>query len=108
MQEGIDLVSSYHRKNVPKWDRVRVERLCAFLEISVRELSALIMCPPLSMEKYMNSSRFSGPVKLWLTQLERLSLRGAAPDVAAAKVVPLHLFALQGRADCPVCGKEII
>lgn len=101
------LVRNYHRKNVPKWDEDRVRRLCGYLEISISELAALCLVTELSMKKYIASSKFSGPVKLLLTQMERLFLRGAVSDVAQGKVFPLHLFALQGRAECPVCGKEM-
>jgi len=102
------LVKSYHRKHIPKWDKARVERLCIHLDITIPELAALLLVPPKSMEKYVASNKFSGPVKLWLTQLERLFLRGAAPDAMDGRVIPLHLFALQGRKECPVCGKEMI
>tara|TARA_R100000458_G_C8101066_1_gene127721 strand:+ start:287 stop:610 length:324 start_codon:yes stop_codon:yes gene_type:complete len=101
------LVRNYHRKNVPKWDAARIRRLCGFLEITEMELAALLLVPEASMKKYISSGKFAGPVKLLLTQIERLFLRGAVNDVAEGKVVPLHLFALQGRSDCPVCGKEM-
>ena len=101
------LVKSYHRKNLPKWDKARVQRLCVYLEITIGELATLLMVTPLSMDKYINNNKLPGPVKLWLSQLERLFLNGAT-DVAKGKVVPLHLFALQGRTECPVCGKEMV
>ena len=102
------LLKSYHRKNLPRWTGERVERLCAYLEITVDELANLILVSPASMRKYMSSNKFSGPVKLWLSQIERLFLQGATDDTATRKVLPLHLFALQGRTECPVCGHEII
>jgi len=105
---SLSLLKSYHRKNLPKWTGERVERLCAYLEVTSSELASLILVNPPSMEKYMKSNRFPGPVKLWLTQIERLFLQGASDDVAVKKVLPLHLFALQGRSECPVCGHEII
>ena len=101
------LVKNYHRKNVPKWTEERIRRLCGFLDISISELAALLLVPEKSMNKYVSSNKFSGPVKLLLTQMERLFLRGAVSDVAEGKVMPLHIFALQGRTDCPVCGKEM-
>lgn len=107
MKTSESLVKSYHRKNIPKWDKARVERLCVYLEITVDELASLLLIAPKSMRKYMESTKFSGPAKLWLTQLERLFLRGASHDVAEGKVMPLHLFALQDRRDCPVCGREL-
>jgi len=102
------LVENYHRKNLPKWNRTRIERLCGFLEITISELGSLILVPPKSMERYLKSGTFPGPVKILLTQMERLFLQGATDDVAEGKVIPLHLFALQGRQECPVCGKEMI
>ena len=102
------LVENYHRKNLPKWSRTRIERLCGFLEIRISELASLLLIPSKSMERYLKSGSFPGPVKILLTQLERLFLQGATDDTAEGKVVPLHLFALQGRQECPVCGKEMI
>lgn len=71
------------------------------------ELAALLLVPEASMKRYISSGKFAGPVKLMLTQMERMFLRGAVNDTAEGKVVPLHLLALQDRVDCPVCGKEM-
>jgi hypothetical protein len=101
------LVRNYHRKNIPKWNADRVRRLCGFLDITESELAALMLVPLASWKKYLSSGKFAGPVKLMLTQMERLFLRGAVNDTAEGNAVPLHLFALQGRTDCPVCGKEM-
>ena len=102
------LVESYHRKNLPRWDGDRVTRLCGFLEVRPSELASLLLVKPASLEKYMKSGKFPGPVKLLLSFIERCFLQGAVDDVSEGKVIPLHLFALQDRQDCPVCGKEII
>ena len=102
------LLENYHRKNLPKWNRARVERLCGFLEIRISELASLFLIPTKSMDRYLVSGKFPGPVKILLTQTERPFLQGATDDTAEGKVIPLHLFALQGRKECPVCGKEMI
>ena len=62
------------------WDQRRIDRLCSLIEVTDRELSAMMKLPYDEFKVHYEDEAFPGPVLLLLTLIENHSVGPSLPD----------------------------
>lgn len=73
MSYRVDLIKAHYEdiSDELSWDRIRFDRLCGALQLTVEELAAYVRCSATHMRRWRETGKFPPTVELHLTLISR-------------------------------------
>jgi hypothetical protein len=73
------------------WEALRVRQLCNLLNLTQRELARLLRIPPGMLDRYVETGKFPGCIKLMLELIERSAMRTYLGKTYSRPLLPLDI-----------------